>query len=327
MKISIIVPMFNIEAYIGQCIESIINQDYTDLEIFLIDDGSTDKTGEICKEYAKKDERICYLYKENGGSGSARNVGIKKASGDYILCFDGDDFFIENSAISKMVAKINIYNPDIFVYNMSTFFQKYNKIVADKNITNEDKFFDNKIKFLKETISNGKLSISPWDKMVRTRIIKEYSIFFSNDVNLEDLTWSLKLYEKIQTVYVYNEPLYVYRKQRENSNTYTISESKINCMLNTIKSWLDYSYEDKEIQDLYYNYLAYQYTILMALANSKNTTRETRIQIKELQSLLNYDLNIKVKKALAVYKIAGYNGLRQVLKIYLFLKNRSVIRM
>ena len=94
MKISIIVPMFNIEAYIGQCIESIINQDYADLEIFLIDDGSTDKTGEICKEYAKKDERICYMYKENGGIGSARNLGIANATGDYILCLDGDDFLI-----------------------------------------------------------------------------------------------------------------------------------------------------------------------------------------------------------------------------------------
>lgn len=326
MKISIIVPMFNIEAYIGQCIESIINQDYTDLEIFLIDDGSTDKTGEICKEYAKKDERICYMYKENGGIGSARNLGIENATGDYILCLDGDDFLIETNAVSKMITKINIYNPDILVYRMNTFFQKYNKIVADKNITDIDKLFDTNLSFLKETISNGRLSISACDKLVKTALIKQYSIFFSDDKTLEDLAWSLKLYEKVQSIYVYNEPLYVYRKQRENSNTYTISESKINCMLNTIKSWLDYSYEDKEIQDVYYNYLAYQYTILMALANSKNTTRETRIQIKELQSLLNYDLNVKVKKALTVYKIAGYNVLRQVLKSYLFLKNRSIVK-
>ena len=91
-KISVIVPVYNVEKYIGECIKSIINQDYENIEIILVDDGSNDKSGEICDEYTLKDKRVKVIHKENGGVSSARNRGIESSTGEYIAFVDGDDY-------------------------------------------------------------------------------------------------------------------------------------------------------------------------------------------------------------------------------------------
>lgn len=94
-KISIVVPVYNVEKYIDKCINSILNQTYTDFELLLIDDGSTDRSGEICDQYASIDERVCVIHKSNGGVSTARNIGIKQSKGDYIGFVDADDYIEE----------------------------------------------------------------------------------------------------------------------------------------------------------------------------------------------------------------------------------------
>lgn len=100
--ISIIVPVYNIEMYLPRCIESVLAQSYTNLELILVDDGSKDKSGEICDEYQRRDNRIQVIHKENGGSSSARNVGIKAAKGQYLGFVDSDDY-VEKNMYEKMV--------------------------------------------------------------------------------------------------------------------------------------------------------------------------------------------------------------------------------
>ena len=95
-KISIIVPVYNVEKYLKTCLDSIINQTYQNLEIILVDDGSTDNSGEICEEYRKTDSRIILIHKENEGLSMARNFGLDIASGDYISFVDSDDFIARN---------------------------------------------------------------------------------------------------------------------------------------------------------------------------------------------------------------------------------------
>ena len=94
--ISIIVPIYNVEQYLEKCIESILNQTYQNLEIILVEDGSPDRCGKICDEYAQKDKRIKVIHKENGGLSDARNVGIKSATGTLIGFVDSDDYIAEN---------------------------------------------------------------------------------------------------------------------------------------------------------------------------------------------------------------------------------------
>ena len=96
-KVSVIVPVYNVEDYIRECLDSLINQTLTDIEIILVDDGSKDLSGTICDEYAKKDCRIKVIHKENGGQSSARNAGLKVSTGEYILFVDSDDYIVENT--------------------------------------------------------------------------------------------------------------------------------------------------------------------------------------------------------------------------------------
>ena len=115
-RISIIVPIYNDSKYLVKCIESIIHQTYTNLQIILIDDGSTDNSLEICQEYAKKDSRILVIHKENGGLPSARNAGLDVSNGEYVMFCDADDFYNPDSceilerAISSKCADYAIGN-------------------------------------------------------------------------------------------------------------------------------------------------------------------------------------------------------------------------
>ena len=104
-KVSIIVPIYNVEKYLSKCIESILSQTYKNIEIILVDDGSPDNSPQICDEYAKKDDRIIVIHKANGGVSSARNAGIDIATGKYIGFVDPDDY-IENNMYELMVNKI-----------------------------------------------------------------------------------------------------------------------------------------------------------------------------------------------------------------------------
>ena len=101
--VSVIVPVYNVGKYVGDCIESLITQSYKNIEIILVDDGSTDDSGRICDAYADKDCRIKVIHKENGGLSDARNVGIDSATGVYYSFVDGDDFLKEDT-ISQMVS-------------------------------------------------------------------------------------------------------------------------------------------------------------------------------------------------------------------------------
>ena len=111
MKVSVIVPVYNIEEYVSYCIESLVGQDYQNLEIILVDDGSKDLSFKICDEWSKRDSRIKIIRKPNGGLSSARNVGLDFATGEYVLFIDGDDY-LANGAISAMMSIIETKEVD-----------------------------------------------------------------------------------------------------------------------------------------------------------------------------------------------------------------------
>lgn len=116
IKISVIIPIYKVEKYLRQCIDSIVNQTYTDLEIILVDDESPDRCPEICDEYAEKDNRICVIHKKNGGASDARCCGLTKATGDYIMFVDGDDW-LDTNIIEECVGCINRpQKPDCVIF-------------------------------------------------------------------------------------------------------------------------------------------------------------------------------------------------------------------
>lgn len=325
MKISIIVPIYNISDYVGSCIDSIINQDYQNFELILVDDGSTDNSGKICDNYSKMHKNIVVIHKKNGGLSDARNAGIIAATGDYIMFIDGDDFLRDKTCLSLLNSVLEKENYDVIQYKMLYFYQKNNKYVSISNI-NYAEITGNKLEKIELLISKGCFSPSACDKLIKTDVIKKNNILFDKNLLSEDIMWSLKLFLNIKNLYLINDELYVYRQQRRGSITYNVEKKNILDMYKIIKHWIKFNYDNTMIQKLYYNYLAYQYVILITLLNKKNSTPKIRKQIYKLNFLLEYDLNFKVRLTNKVINKLGFKLGILSLKIYNFLKNKGIIK-
>lgn len=179
-KISVIVPVYNVEKYLRRCIESILSQTFTDFEVLLIDDGSNDRSGEICDEYAKKDGRIRVFHKENGGVSSARNVGLDHASGEWIYFMDSDDviydngLFIFNKYISESVdmvmAGFEILNEDNIIIESVEFNDECKIVQVDTFLKN--------LYFPADRHYKGFL----WNKIFRHSVLEQHSQRFNPQI-------------------------------------------------------------------------------------------------------------------------------------------------
>ena len=164
-KISIITPVFNGEKYIVRCIESVLNQTYNNIEHIVIDDGSTDKTSNICSSYKDK---IVFIHKDNEGVSKARNIGIDKATGDYILFADADDW-LEKDMCQKMIDEIESSDSEIVICGYNNYYENENKFEPIEL----KKYSD--FNFI-ELITNDKTKYGgfPWNKLIKRKIIKNY---------------------------------------------------------------------------------------------------------------------------------------------------------
>ena len=126
--VSVIIPVYKIEKYLNQCVDSILKQTYHELEVILVDDRSSDKCPQICDIYAEKDKRVKVIHQENAGLSAARNSGIESANGDYIIFLDGDDFFDDTEAIERLVKRVKTTKADVLNYS----YKKYYEDTGDK---------------------------------------------------------------------------------------------------------------------------------------------------------------------------------------------------
>ena len=211
-KVSVIVPVYNVEKYLVKCLDSIINQTYKDIEIILVDDGSTDNSGKICDKYALKDERIYVIHNSNSGVSYARNCGINKAKGKYILFIDSDDF-IDKNYVQELMFPIQREDYDLVICNVNDFY-------IDKNI--------NECRNIKEELLIGNFFDDYWYlinllrvpvvKLYKTDIIKTYNILFpENIVSGEDQIFNFKYYNFVRKYKFINKALYNYFHRENNS--------------------------------------------------------------------------------------------------------------
>lgn len=224
-KISIIVPVYNVEENIDSCIKSIINQTYKNLEVLLIDDGSTDSSGMVCDEYAKKDNRIKVIHKTNEGVSATRNLGIKISTGDFIAFIDSDDL-LENNYCETLYNVISMTKSDVAVCAYKVLKDK-NRIIYD--MTNETNLKQNEIvvyenkDIIKEILKQKTIKNFIWNKLYKKSFLCE----FEQGVHYEDIMFSINVLEKTNRVAYINKSCYNYCK-RSNSITATISEQNLN---------------------------------------------------------------------------------------------------
>lgn len=210
-KISIIVPVYDAEKYLHRCLDSILSQAFTDWECVLVDDGSKDRSGTICDEYAQKDNRIKVIHKENGGVSSARQAGLEAVKGEFVIHADSDDWLAPNM-LEELVTHQNKTGADFIVFD---FFRVTNG--QQLRICQRPQALDN-VQVLKDIIS-GHLYACCWNKLVRRSLIVKYGASFPQGINLgEDKCFLASLLKNPVSVSFLPEPLYYYDATTNNNS-------------------------------------------------------------------------------------------------------------
>lgn len=225
-KVSIIVPVYNIELYLQKCLDSILSQSFLDLQIIIVNDGSTDNSEGIIKNYAAKDDRILYLKKENGGLSDARNYGLNYVSGKYILFIDGDDY-LDSKMVELLYKNAEENNSDIVE---CSYYQDFGTKLVLKSVA-----FTN----IKEDITFGCCSV--WNKLYKAELLQKSGVRFFKGVQYEDVNFNTKLLPFVNRKTSVSVPLYYY-VQRQTSICHTYNEK-----LNDIYTVFD------DIADFYKN--------------------------------------------------------------------------
>ena len=228
--VSIIVPVYNVEPWLNKCIDSLISQSYKNTEILLINDGSTDRSGEICDEYSRTDSRIKVIHISNNGQSVARNKGLDISKGEYVLFVDSDDYLCDREIIEKFVNILNNSKCD-FIYTSYCRFNDGNENeiteILPINLTNKD--IENKLgkNILSDLIIQNSFHHAPYLKVCRRDFILKNNLYFREGYYHEDVEWSFKVFYYAKKIVIYNEPWYK-RRMRDNS-TITSKDEKSIC--------------------------------------------------------------------------------------------------
>lgn len=219
--VSVIIPIYKVEEFIHECVESVLSQTYKDFEIILVDDGSTDSCGEICDDFSKSDNRIKVIHKQNGGLSDARNVGLSLARAEYIYFLDSDDW-IENNLIECVLEKME-KGYDMVVFNYYTVFpdfisKKTNHVLGEFTLNNDRE----RLEFYFSIFLKAIIGWSAWDRIFRKSLIDKYKLSFADNkkIFLEDLYFSSCYCAFTQKILSIKDRLFYYR-QREDSIIHT----------------------------------------------------------------------------------------------------------
>jgi len=319
MLFSIIVPVYKVEKYLSQCIESILIQSFDDFELILVDDGSPDRCPQICDDYAKQDKRIRVIHKLNGGSSSARNSGFKEAHGDYIIYLDSDDFFMDNKSLDWISEQARS-NADIIMYKTAECNDDGSCItypVMDLNIRQDEYSVQ---QMLNKTVLGEEFQASAWSKAVKRQFLADNHIQFKDKLIGEDIDWYLSVIRKVKSFAVVDRYLYVYRN-REGSVTKTCTIKNLTDLIWILNKW-DAELKDTGTDKALRVYLGKVYTgLLIMYAGIPGTEkRGYKDKIKKISYLLNYDAYPRTKIIKRINSMFGFNVTVQLLKAVLKIK-------
>lgn len=266
-KVSVIVPIYNVEKYLEKCINSLLSQTLEDIQIILVNDGSKDNSGNIAKEYEKNNKnRIIYVEKENGGLSDARNYGLKYATGDFIAFLDSDDY-IEKNAYEEMYNKAIEENAD---YVECDFIWEFpNKIRVDKQYSYKNK---------KEMLSF--VRVVAWNKLIKRQLIIDNNLEFPKGLRYEDVEFTYKLIPFINK-FAYVDKPFIHYVQREGSIA-NVQNERTADIFTVLDNVIEF-YKKNNIYEEYRNELEYNYARYLLCSSLK---RMCKIKAKTIREKL-----------------------------------------
>ena len=326
MLVSIIVPVYNAEKYLKFCINSLLQQTFKNIEVILIDDESTDSSGDLCEQYANKDPRVKVIHKKNGGTAAARNTGLEMATGDYITFIDNDDYWNNTECLQEIVEQLTESSSDVLMFSTIDYWQDKNHFKYPSNTCPRSSVLhQNRSDAIRAIMEKGLLYRAVWSKVIKRELIIKNNLYFSSGIRNEDTDWTARMLLAATTYDWYEKTFYVYRKghieaQTSKPNTYqTLNDLKNICTKYIREAE---KINDTEFKKIYLGFLAYPYSVWMAQAEfiKDNIIRSDKLEMKQYSYLLNYDTDPGVKLVARLYKTFGYNITAKLLKFYLKLK-------
>lgn len=333
-KVSIIVPVYNVpEKYLRVCIQSLINQTLKNIEIILVEDGTTDRSGFICDELANLDNRIKVIHQENKGLCGARNTGVLAASGEWISFVDGDDW-VDHDTYENLYYNGTKFNVDVVMFG-------YIKEYPSKSIIMKYKEFDDmKVYSGKEEINyiqkmilnyNANIAMAP-TKFIKRKIIKKYNIYHDEKLRqgAEGIEFNIRLFSKIKSALFMNKQFYHYIYNDESITTVHNEKNHkmvVDCF-KKIKNEIDNN--DQEIMNWFYNRM--KYVILTTAISgyfSESNKEKYNVQKKKFKEYMSDNLIQETLNNKNYYGLSGSRILTLFLiknKIFLFVKIISKIR-
>lgn len=227
-KVSIIVPVYHVAPYLEQCISSLVNQTYTNIEIILVDDGGDDECPDMCRKYVQKDDRVVYVRKENGGLTSARKRGLETITGDFVMYVDGDDW-LEPQTVQRVVETNTKYDADIILFGYKRVYE--NAVFESSIFEGSQQFVGEKVRRLHRMlvgpvdselahVERAERIVTTWGKFYRREIVDNAIFVSEREVgSAEDAIFNLGVFADAKKCVYLDEYLYNYRKSNENSIT------------------------------------------------------------------------------------------------------------
>lgn len=309
--ISIIVPIYNKEDYLPQCLDSIINQSYTNFEVLLVNDGSTDSSGIICQEYAERDSRFRYIEKENGGVSSARNLGLERSEGAYITFIDSDDW-VEFNYLEVLYNALRENNADVAISSYKSYYLD-GKFYLRVYSSQEEEFLRigkrNRDVFLEEFPKLGKLNHDFHciaSKLFKRELLESQK--FDESINYgEDLYFFFNLYLKMQSIVYVKEATYIYRQHGTNITlnfTESLALQEIQIHEQILKSA-----ESQGIATFYYlEKLKYLVSLRIEQFPYSDAIKNYETIVSEFENRITYPQPL-ISLIVPIYNVANYLGL------------------
>lgn len=313
--ISVIVPCYKVERYLPKCIDSIINQTYTNLEIFLIDDGSPDNCGKICDNYAQKDLRIKVIHKTNGGLSDARNVAIDKMTGEYVVFVDSDDY-IAPTHIEGLYDMIQRHQAEISINTFATFYDGTNPLPCKKS---SKEFVYTGLEATEKMFYQEMFDNSAWGKMYKTNLFD--NIRYPKGLLYEDLPTTYKLMLKASKVVYNNNETYYYLLRSDSIEGSKFSPEKLNSALKLMEIMeQDIQYLQPIIKSYYCRMVSFIFHMILQMPKQYEHKDLFYNKLKKYRGIVLNDKNARKKTRIAC--LFSYLGINAVQQLFFLIKER-----
>lgn len=318
MLFSIIIPVYNAASTLDTCLKSILNQDFQDWQALIVNDGSTDLSGAIAGEYARRDPRFRLIQTNNRGSGAARNRGLEQAQGEYVLYMDADDYWFRRDLLRQLDRRITAQPADVYMYQMvkvkenGDVLERYTKLP----FTNADRVMP-LVAVYPDLVRDGQTLASACNKCVRRSLLTEQGIRFREDILCEDIDWVLQLFSHVQTICLLNLGAYAYTQHKGESRSR--HPDAPNDLTVIIQDWEErLAAGNIAHPEAVAGLIAFEYGICMG--SHHRLTKENRQRMRRLQHLLEYGLDRKTRLIRRFCGIFGYPLTCLAIRVYLILR-------